>query len=91
MITQQFVQTVDKDIDKKYQSYASPSSVGNPSISTEIPLQNASNAETEIAKFLGPTWGPPGSYRSQMGPMLAMWTLVPSHGVTISLTGTTNI
>ena len=29
-----------------------------------------------IAKFMGPTWGPPGSYRPQMGPMLAPGTLV---------------
>ena len=25
----------------------------------------------QIAKFMGPTWGPPGSCRPQMGPMLA--------------------
>ena len=25
----------------------------------------------QIAKFMGPTWGPPGSYQLQMGPMLA--------------------
>ena len=25
---------------------------------------------------MGPTWGPPGSCRSQMGPMLAPWTLL---------------
>ena len=30
----------------------------------------------QIAKFMGPTWGPPGSCRSQMGPMLAPWTLL---------------
>ena len=29
-----------------------------------------------IAKFMGPTWGPPGSCRSQMGHMLAPWTLL---------------
>ena len=29
----------------------------------------------QIAKFMGPTWGPPGSCRPQMGPMLAPWTL----------------
>ena len=29
---------------------------------------------TQIAKFMGPTWGPPGSCRPQMGPMLAPWT-----------------
>ena len=30
---------------------------------------------TQIAKFMGLTWGPPGSSRPQMGPMLAPWTL----------------
>ena len=30
----------------------------------------------QIAKFMGPTWGPPGSCRPQMGPMLAPWTLL---------------
>ena len=29
----------------------------------------------QIAKFMGPTWVPPGSCRTQMGPMLAPWTL----------------
>ena len=29
-----------------------------------------------IAKFMGPTWGPPGSCQPQMGPMLASWTLL---------------
>ena len=26
--------------------------------------------DSQIAKFMGPTWGPPGSCRSQMGPIL---------------------
>ena len=30
----------------------------------------------QIAKFMGPTWGPPGSSRAQVGPMLAPWTLL---------------
>ena len=30
---------------------------------------------SQIAYFMGPTWGPPGSCRSQMGPMLVPWTL----------------
>ena len=29
---------------------------------------------SQIAKFMGPIWGPPGSCRPQMGPMLATWT-----------------
>ena len=41
----------------------------------------------QIAKFMGLTWGPSGSCRPQMGPMLAPWTLlsgIPSiiHNVT---------
>ena len=30
----------------------------------------------QIAKFMGPTWDPPGSCQPQMGPMLAPWTLL---------------
>ena len=29
------------------------------------------------AKFVGPTWGPPGARRTQVGPMLAIWNLLP--------------
>ena len=31
---------------------------------------------SQLTKFMRPTWGPPGSCRSQMGPMLAPWTLL---------------
>ena len=34
---------------------------------------------TQIAKFVGPTWGPPGSCQPQMGPMLAPWTLLSGY------------
>ena len=34
---------------------------------------------TQIAKFMGPTWGPPGSCRPQMGPMLSPWTLLSGY------------
>ena len=30
----------------------------------------------QIARFMGPTWGPSGSCRPQMGSMLAPWTLL---------------
>ena len=30
----------------------------------------------QIAKFMGPTWGPPGSCRPQVAPMLTPWTLL---------------
>ena len=36
-------------------------------------------AISQIAKFMGPTWGPPGSCRPQMGPMLAPWTLLSGY------------
>ena len=31
---------------------------------------------TQIARFMRPTWGPPGSFRPQVGPTLATWTLL---------------
>ena len=34
---------------------------------------------TQIAKFMGPTWGSPGSCRTQIGPMLAPWTLLSGY------------
>ena len=30
----------------------------------------------QIERFMGPTWGPPGFCRPQMGPLLAPWTLL---------------
>ena len=41
---------------------------------------------TQIAKFMGPTWGPPGPYRPQMVPMLAPWTLLSGNVITNMLT-----
>ena len=38
----------------------------------------------QITKFMGPTWGPPGSCRSQMGPMLAPWTLLSGRLIVFS-------
>ena len=31
---------------------------------------------SQIANFMGPTWGPPGSCRPQVDPMYATWTLL---------------
>ena len=41
-----------------------------------VPLHEVIIATSQIAKFMGPTWGPPGSCRPQMGPMLAPWALL---------------
>ena len=34
---------------------------------------------TLIARFMGPTWGPSGTDRTQVGPMLAPWTLLSGN------------
>ena len=34
------------------------------------------NETSQIVRFMGPTWGPPGSCRAPMGPILAPWTLL---------------
>ena len=31
---------------------------------------------SQIARFMGPKWGPPGASRTKVGPMLAPWTLL---------------
>ena len=41
---------------------------------------------TQIAKFMGPTWGPPGSCRPQMGPMLVPWTVLSGAGHRAAMT-----
>ena len=38
-------------------------------------------SRSQITKFMGPTWGPPGSCRPQIGPMLAPWTLLYISGM----------
>ena len=35
-----------------------------------------SDKSSLIARFMGPTWGPSGADRTQVGPMLAPWTLL---------------
>ena len=42
---------------------------------------NGKWVSAQIARFMGPTWGPHGPCRPQMGPMLAPWTLL--SGMTI--------
>ena len=36
---------------------------------------------TRIARFMGPPWGPPEADRTQVGPMLAQWTLLSGNGL----------
>ena len=43
------------------------------------PCKRIYYVRTQITKFMGPTWGPPGSCRPQMGPMLAPWTSLSGY------------
>ena len=45
----------------------------------------AMRATTPVARFMGPTWGPSGADRTQVGPMLAPWTLLSGNENTSSL------
>ena len=42
---------------------------------------------TQIARFMGPTWGPPGPCRPQMDSMLAPWTLLLWYSSDVALLG----
>ena len=44
--------------------------------SEDIQRSGGQGEQSQIAKFMGSTWGAPGSCQSQMGPMLAPWTLL---------------
>ena len=49
-------------------------------ISSSYTKSRINNCSTpQIAKFMGPPWGPPGFCRPQMGPMLAPWTLLSGY------------
>ena len=37
-------------------------------------VSSFASSKTLIARFIGPTWGPSGADRTQVGPMLAPWT-----------------
>ena len=52
--------------------------------------KNISYAEakaTLITRFMGPTWRPSGADRTQVGPMLAPWTLLSGYFQTIYFEG----
>ena len=53
-----------------------PTSVTHPFLSIDLYALLEENITTQIANFMGPTRGPPGSCRPQMGPMLAPWILL---------------
>ena len=46
---------------------------------------------TLIARLMGPTWGPSGAGRTQVGPMLAPWTLLSGMGLRLHSKATTKV
>ena len=50
-----------------------------------LPLDILLQIYTPIARFMGLTWGPSGTNRTQVGPILATWTLL-SGIFTVSMT-----
>ena len=53
--------------------------VTNPNMGCRDPTIWQGPRTTLIARFMGPTWGPPGADRTQVGPMWAMWTLLSGN------------
>ena len=52
----------------------------NESMQLKTPPDITTLRETQIARFMGPTWGPSGSCRPYVGPMnLAIRELVPKQ------------
>ena len=46
---------------------------------TKFDLLLSHSKISQIARFMGPTWDPPGADRTQVGPMLAPWTLLSGY------------
>ena len=56
--------------------FAVNGSVPGPTIVVHEGQEVRVSEQTLIARFMGPTWDPPGSCRPQIGPMLAPWSLL---------------
>ena len=67
-----------------YREEQSASTVWDVTVSTQYSLVSEMSDDNSwgpsllslIEKFMGPTWGSPGADRTQVGPMLAPWTLL---------------
>ena len=51
-----------------------------------VALLNDYGKAAQIARFMGPRWGPPGDDRTQVGPMLAPWTLLSGRVLLVFMT-----
>ena len=52
-----------------------PGHEGGQTFSAHSPICHSVVVKTLIARFMRPTWGPSGANRTQVGPMLAPWTI----------------
>ena len=83
--------------DPKHRTENQWQSLSTPYLTLLIPLSmnrwtrehDSLTKETLIARFLGPTWGPSGADRTQVGPMLAPWTLLSGDVYGIHISGKT--
>ena len=75
---------VISDFMKRFGGQISPSefSTRYPEIPWCKPRHLTLTLRSQIARFMEPTWGPPGSCRPQIGPMLARWTLLSGMHIT---------
>ena len=55
---------------------ATATAIATTTTTTIITTTTTTTTTTLIARFIGPTWGPCGADRTQVGPMLAAWTLL---------------
>ena len=63
---------IDKAVQKSHRHHDSDIIV----MTSQITGKSTVFKSSQIAKFIGPTWGPPGPCRPHMGPMLSSWTLL---------------
>ena len=55
---------------------AGPVNIHGTWVMSSLCLQMSQSLTTLIARFMGPTWGPSGADRTQVGPTLTPWTLL---------------
>ena len=70
---------------RSYAGYVLPHSAGY----SQPGMAEVGWGTTLIARFMGPTWGPSGADRTQVGPMLAPWTLLSRNPLLLPASLTT--
>ena len=89
VITMQVLDDLDYKLEKGWYSAAKKKDVGTLIFPTSfVRTVSMTSAKwmlycpvrhTLISRFMGPTWGPSGADRTQLGPMLAPWNLLSGY------------